>query len=74
MNPSPNDSAHRHGNTNPTPAERAAKLQQATEEVHEAVFGAASCSAPSPPLTYEQITQSMKGGNFLEPCLTLVTP
>ena len=48
MTASPNDSAHRHGNTNPTPAERAAKLQQATEEVHEAVFGAASCSSPIP--------------------------
>lgn len=40
-----NDLAHRHGEGNTTPEERARKLKEATEEVHNAVFGAEPCSA-----------------------------
>lgn len=42
----PNDLAHRHGGAEAPIWERDPKLKRAIEETHDAVFGAAPCSAP----------------------------
>lgn len=56
----PNDLAHRHGGEKPCAAEQARKLQEAIEAAHDAVFGAASCSACGETLS-EQVSKRLEG-------------
>lgn len=49
----PNVLDQKRGGGDTTPEERAAKLQAATEEIHDAVFSASSCSSLVPPVDSE---------------------